>query len=255
MKINREVLRNWWQRISTFGLLNSARLFVNLHRKGEFSLRISGRRFFLRGRSVDFNVLNSIFGKGEYDIDPGFVPEVIVDAGANIGASTLYFRRRYPQARIIAIEPEPSNFGILCRNMNGYSNVICINAALWVSDGWISLVNPTADYYAYRYEDNAGTEGLTRSISPETLMAELAVEIIDIFKMDIEGAEYRMFSNSTEWMHHVRMLIVELHEHFKPGVTGLFMQAAGTVPSIISVSGENTILVNTDLVTPAKQQA
>lgn len=256
MRINPDVLRNWRQRIRTFGLLNSFRLFFFQHREGEFSLRISGKPFFIRGRSVDFDVLNSIFGKGEYDIEPGFVPQVIVDAGANIGASTLYFRKRFPGARILAIEPEPSNFAILCRNMEGYSNISCINAALWACDGWLSLQNPSAEHYAYRYDVSDGPEGLTKCVSPETLMMESGIEVIDIFKMDIEGAEDQLFrSDKIVWMHRVRMLIVELHEQFNPGVTRLFMKVAGAVPSRISVSGENTIMINTDLVAPEVKQA
>lgn len=249
MKISHATLNNWRERIKRYGLINSLRLLYFLHRDGEFSIRINGRRFFLRGRSVDFSVLNSIFGKGEYDIEPGFVPEVIVDAGANTGASTLYFRMRYPEALIIAVEPEISNYGLLCRNMEACRGVKCINAALWVRDGLLSLRNPSADHYAYQFDEIAGSDGTVRCVTMSTLMADAGVETVDILKMDIEGAEYQIFSaGNYEWLRRVRMLIVELHEYICPGVEDLFMKAAESVPNRLFVKGENTVLINTGLV-------
>jgi len=248
MKISIEALKNWRERIGKYGMLNSLRLLYFLRRDGEFSIRINGKRFFLRGRSVDFSVLNSIIGKGEYDIDPGFVPEIIVDAGANTGASTLYFRMRFPEARIIAVEPEISNFRLLCRNMEAYPGVKCINAAIWFRDGWLSLRNPSADHYAYQFDEIAGSDTNVRSIALSTLMADAGAETIDILKMDIEGAEYQILSHGNyEWLRRVRMLIIELHEYISPGVGDLFMKAAESVPNRLFVKGENTVLINTGL--------
>lgn len=249
MKIGLEALKNWRERIRTYGLVNSLRLLYFLRRDREFSIKISGRSFFLRGRSVDFTVLNSIIGKGEYDIEPGFVPAVIVDAGANTGASTLYFRMRFPEARIIAVEPEISNFRLLTRNVESCPGVSCINAALWFRDGWLSLRNPSADHYAYQFDETDGDDARVRSITLSTLMANAGADTIDILKMDIEGAEYQIFSSgNNEWLRRVRMLIVELHESIHPGVEELFMKAAGSVPHRMFVKGENTILMNTGLI-------
>jgi FkbM family methyltransferase len=249
VKISLETINNWRERINRYGLINSLRLLYFLHRDGEFSIRINGRKFFLRGRSVDFTVLNSIFGKGEYDIEPGFVPEVIIDAGANTGASALYFKMRFPGARIIAVEPEISNFGLLCRNLEGCPGVTCINAALWIRDGWLSLRNPSADHYAYQFDDISGTDGTVRCMTMSTLMADAGVETVDILKMDIEGAEYQILSSGNyEWLPRVRILIAELHEYICPGVEDLFRKASDTVPHRLFVRGENTVLINTGLI-------
>ncbi|MRR22216.1 FkbM family methyltransferase [bacterium] len=249
MRISLEALKNWRERIRSYGLVNSLRLLYFLRRDGEFSIRINGKRFFLRGRSVDFSVLNSIIGKGEYDIEPGFVPGIIVDAGANTGASTLYFRMRFPEARIIAVEPEASNFSLLSRNMEAWPGVQCINAALWFRDGWLSLRNPSADHYAYQFDEIEGSDTTVRSLSLSTLMADAGAETIDILKMDIEGAEYQIFSHSnTDWLRKVKMVIVELHEYINPGVEELFMKAAESVPHRIFLKGENTVLINTGLI-------
>lgn len=248
MKVNREVLNNWGIRIRRYGLINALKLICFLHRDGEFSIRINGNRFFLRGRSVDFTVLDSIIGKGEYDIEPGFMPMVIVDAGANTGAASLYFTMRFPGATIIALEPEQSNFRLLCRNMEPYHSVKCINAALWDTEGWLSLRNPSADHYAYQFGENEENNVTVRCITLPALMHEAGAEIIDILKMDIEGAEYQVLGRSHEWIRRVRMMIVELHEYISPGVEDLFMKAATSVPNRLFVTGENTVLINTGLI-------
>ena len=41
----------------------------------------------------------------------------IVDAGANIGLFSLYMKQKYPQSKILAFEPAPETFDILCRNL------------------------------------------------------------------------------------------------------------------------------------------
>ena len=68
--------------------------------------------------------------------DSGFrpAPRVVVDAGANIGLSTVFFANKFPQAKIVAIEPEPSNFAMLRDNVAPYPNVTPVQAALWKED-------------------------------------------------------------------------------------------------------------------------
>jgi FkbM family methyltransferase len=56
----------------------------------------------------------------------------IIDAGAQIGMSTLYFKKQYPGAEIVAIEPNTINFKLLEENIweNQLDNVTTIQAAL-----------------------------------------------------------------------------------------------------------------------------
>src|SRR5271166_1471460 len=61
---------------------------------------------------------------GQYAFDLPFSPKVIVDAGANIGMASIYFAHKYPEAKIIAIEAEGSNFDMLTRNIRPYPAII-----------------------------------------------------------------------------------------------------------------------------------
>ena len=117
---------------------------------------------------------------------------VIVDAGANIGMATLFFKHRYPESRIWAFEPDPRAFALLERNVarNGLRNITLINAALSDRDGALPF-----------YYDEATPDLLIMSVNPERLSRNqrpvtcvkgstaLPSGTIDFMKMDIEGAE------------------------------------------------------------------
>lgn len=57
-------------------------------------------------------------------------PDIVYNLGAHIGEFTLVVNRRFPQARVIAIEPHPSNFRLLQRNTGHLDNLVCLPYAL-----------------------------------------------------------------------------------------------------------------------------
>jgi hypothetical protein len=77
----------------------------------------------LRVRTTDVFVYRDTI-QGQYGFDLPFQPRVILDAGANIGLTSVYFAKKYPHARIVAIEPEASNFDVLTRNVRPYPSII-----------------------------------------------------------------------------------------------------------------------------------
>src|SRR5579883_1485462 len=79
-------------------------------------LKATGSRCWFRHRSSDLACLQKVLFKQEYRLPFDLAPRVIVDAGANIGAASLYFATRFPEATILALEPEQSNFQLLRKN-------------------------------------------------------------------------------------------------------------------------------------------
>ena len=65
----------------------------------------------------------------------------ILDCGANVGLASLFFKRRYPAARITAFEADPALFAILDANLraNGAADVEARHAALWTSTGTVAV--------------------------------------------------------------------------------------------------------------------
>ncbi|MBE0679016.1 MAG: FkbM family methyltransferase [Bacteroidales bacterium] len=249
-RISRRIaaIRNWHQRLHDYGLRNTCRLFLNHKKEGCYTLRYLGHDFYLRGNSVDFAVFNSIFARGEYDFQTEINPEVIIDAGANIGASAVWLHHRFPGARIIAVEPEATNFDLLRLNTAPYLNISCIRGALFGEDTSLRISDTQVDNYAFRVEKTTVSDDSVPGFTIDSLMRMYDIQQIDILKMDIEGAEYDVFIKEPgKWLSKTRMLIMELHEYFKPGITDLVHGILSSNSFEISRKGENTYARNKSL--------
>ena len=87
---------------------------------------------FARPATTDQMVFHQIFIEHEYAPFDNLQPSLIVDCGAYVGYSAAYFLSRFPNAQLICIEPEPSNFSLLQLNLSRYSDrCILINGAIW----------------------------------------------------------------------------------------------------------------------------
>ena len=93
-----------------------------------------GRAIELRPRTSDQYMLEEVFIDRAYDVGLGFEPEYVVDAGANIGCYTTWVATRHPDARIVAVEPDPGNLLMLARNTAGLDHVRLVAGALWPED-------------------------------------------------------------------------------------------------------------------------
>ena len=184
----------------------------------------------VRLRTSDIDAWIQVFEGREYECLPTFQPKTIIDAGANVGMATVYFANRYPEARIVAVEPETSNFCLLQKNVAPYPNVTPIQAALWSENTLLSLIDPGLGKWGYRTSRidaamNDRTSQKVAAFTVEQIMSDYEFDSVDILKIDIEGAEKEVFENSSPWINRVRLLIVELHEHLKPGCTRSFYNA------------------------------
>jgi FkbM family methyltransferase len=182
----------------------------------------------LRLRTSDYCAYKDVLVCKDKKYDPGipdFSPRVIVDAGANIGMASIGFARKYPLATIFAIEPEPSNFTALLRNVSSYGSIVPIQAALWKEDGEVSLGPSSAHPRgAFQVADSGQTR--VRAITVSTLMREKGINFIDLLKLDIEGAEKEVFE-ACDWIEAVQVIAIELHDRVKPGCRAA-VQAAAT---------------------------
>ncbi len=126
----------------------------------------------------------------------------IIDAGANIGLTSIYFTQAFPECRILAIEPDPDNFEVLVHNvLNLRDRVECVRAAFWPVDEPLQM-NPEPfrggrewTRTVRRLEGSA--EGVRRVsvVTPSEADARLGGRGVDLIKMDIEGAEAEFFAD------------------------------------------------------------
>lgn len=185
--------------------------------------------FYLRVPSTDVWVFEQIFIQQEYDFEVARTPGTIIDAGANIGLVSIFLANRFPGARIVAIEPEESNFEVLQKNVLPYGNITALHAALWHENRKISLVDPSLGHWGFMTQDSGdGEESFGEVMHPvqgltlDRIMKDLGIDHIDILKLDIEGAEREVFKDPSPWLEKVDALIVELHERLKPGCNRSF---------------------------------
>ena len=178
---------------------------------------------YLKCGTSDIGMFDQIFAKQEYDFVVQKPPEVIVDAGANIGLASIFFANRYPDARIIAIEPESSNYEMLKMNVAPYVNIIPLHAVLWCKNEEIKLVDPGLGECGFmtKGKENNGEElGSMRhkvlGMTVDTIMEKYGLKRIDILKIDIEGAEREVFKDTSAWIEKIDALVIELHERMRP---------------------------------------
>ncbi len=185
--------------------------------------------FQIRIHSSDVSAYRQIFIKNEYDFITRTPPDVIVDAGANIGLASLYFANKYPDARIIAIEPEESNYLLLKKNVGPYANITPVCAALWHKNEVINLIDPGLGEWGFMTEERDSGEGIpgefchsVQGITVDAIIDTYNLEKIDILKIDVEGAEKEVFSTTSSWIDKVESIIIELHECMKTGCNRSF---------------------------------
>ena len=229
--------------LNRFGLYEGFRLFyqLNIFPVETIYLKKYGR-INLRKGECDLGTFNQIFLDREYDINLNFEPKIIIDAGANIGLTTLFFSQKFSSATIISIEPETENFKYLQKNTIGFSNVIALNKAIWIKDGSVFLVKSNS-YDSHSVSELDESIDSVQSIMLSTILENYNVDIVDVLKIDIEGAEREIFSeNFQTWLPKIRTLVIELHDRLKPGCSMSLFKALDGYNYSLSIKGELLII-------------
>jgi len=197
-------------------------------------------KIFLRPGTFDQAAFTQIFVKGEYDVELGN-PGYIIDAGANVGLASVLFANRYPDAKIIAIEPEQANYDLLCRNVQSYPNITTIKAGLWSHRAHLIIENPESKSTGFRVKETEDATGL-QAYGIEDLMEMLGTSYVDVIKMDVEGAEREILLNSDSWIDRVGIILVETHDRHRPGCTAALEWAIEGRDFDRSSVGESVVL-------------
>jgi FkbM family methyltransferase len=139
---------------------------------------------------IDVLVAREVFLDGEYRLPPDLRPRTILDLGANSGITVRYFRALFPDAHVLAVEPDPANFRRLEVNCRGDTNVTLVQAAAApeagratfyaVADGWASSLSERPD----------ATPTEVEALTVRDLLGRAGWTRVDLLKLDIEGGEW-----------------------------------------------------------------
>lgn len=251
----RDLLRSLWLSVVRNGFFETANVIAHYRRLKRstapyytFPFKPLNHAVSLRPGTSDFSVFRQVIMNGEYDMPLPVNPKVIIDAGANIGLASLYFHNRFPQATLYAMEPDHNNFSTLQHQVRDIPAVKTFHVALWREKEMLSLQSAGADAWGIQVEagkKNADVQG----IDLISFMTEQNISIIDLLKIDIEGAEVELFQAPFEyWLKRTRVLVIELHENLRPGCEKIFFDAIKTIRHRVERSGENLLVYNLDLV-------
>ena len=231
------ILQGFSRAVRQFGLRTttlaySARVFCrfvpgNQWRVVTLSLKGVAYPISLRPATSDWDVLQQVFVAEEYDsasevhetslarfyeqaLDQSEVP-VIVDCGANIGVASVWYAQRFPQARIIAVEPEPENFRILMMNAAVYPNITPVQGGISDRQTRISLTNVGDAPWAWETRESDDSGEIATFTIPE-LLATVPRSRLMTVKIDIEGAEVELFRSNLEWSGWAPLIVFESHD-------------------------------------------
>ncbi|KAA6430375.1 FkbM family methyltransferase [Dyadobacter flavalbus] len=194
---NREFLRLLFQ----YG--NSKRHVLTPVQFSRFKLKVPDSMSFLWQ-------YKEIFADEFYFFQAPDAEPVILDCGANVGMSILYFKELYPKSRIVAFEAEPEIASLLRENLNTnqISGVRIVDKAVWTDENGVWFGSEAAD--SSSIYSNSDKKKIPSIRLKDFLLAE---KRIDFLKIDIEGAEQPVLADCRENLGHVQNLFVEFHSY------------------------------------------
>lgn len=158
------------------------------------------------------------------------------------GLVALFFARRYPDAEIVSIEPDPENYRLLVANTAHLKNVTTIKGALWHQNENLEFVNELDEKYALAVV--ASDLGSISGVTVDAVLERQGWEFADLLKMDIEGGESEVLSNGNEWVDRVGSLIVELHQDVAPDAANKLFSCYQDCDIWLGWRGENLVIRN-----------
>ena len=223
--------------------------------------------FLFRADSTgDKGVINQIFINKDYDLQHTQHEKVlfnyiknfqndtkflIIDAGANIGASAIFFANKYKNSVIFTVEPDLFNYKLLSFNTQKL-NCFNFHGAISNADGKLALLDPNRSDWGFmtteiqsEHKDNTV---IVDSISPKSILnhpyAEACLPLI--LKIDIEGGEQTLFKDDIAWLDLFPLVIIELHDWMLPfsGSSRNFLKAISQFDFDLIHKGENIFLFN-----------
>ncbi len=195
----------------------------------------------IRPNSSDLECFNQMFVYKNYELEKELKPKLIIDGGSNIGFSSIYFSIKYPNAKIIAIEPDKKNYIKLLENIKRFKNIFPLNVGLWNKETYLRIINPKGDTMGFITEETSKKSN--DSIKAMNINSLLKKEDkIDILKLDIEGSEREVFSsNYLEWLNKTQIIFIEVHDIIKYGSSENLFSAIKDYNN--SINNKNTKII------------
>jgi FkbM family methyltransferase len=207
------------------------------------SIRDYPHPFHFRHATTDKYVMADVLLDAQYDCLTGRRNvRTILDIGANIGAASVVLLNAYPNATLLALEPDPGNFSVLQKNIAPYgARAIALRSALWHHAEPLSIERGAfrdGGEWSFQVRSNTGGDAEVEGVTLAELMQRYGLNGIDILKVDIEGAERYVFESSiSPCLPRIACIAIELHDD---ACREVFMRCVGS-GGCMSRHGEVTL--------------
>ena len=165
-------------------------------------------------RYKDMSAIDETLIRGEYDFIAPVIKSIpnpiIVDIGMNVGDFAIFVISNNPQSQIIGIEAHPETARIAMRNaaLNPAISWDTLNRAAWKDNSMIHLQTSGASVST---KGSTSGEIVVQGIDMKELFSLISSPVVDIMKIDIEGAEEEFLCSFPDSLSNIRHLIVEIH--------------------------------------------
>lgn len=184
----------------------------------------SFKLFTRRYPSSDLGIMNQVLGNEEYrpliNLFEGQKSLNIIDAGANVGFASIYFKSVFPNAEILCLEIDSNNAAQLRKNIeyNKLKNITVLENALWKSNAYLEIKRDFRDMTecSYYVEESLSETPLKGYDTPHYLTL-MNWSRVDLLKIDIEGAERYLFETkelADKVLENTHVLAIEIHDEF-----------------------------------------
>lgn len=163
-------------------------------------------------------LFREIFLEHQYSFESQKASPAIIDCGANVGMAILYFKKFYPESKIMAFEANPVTFNYLKKNIiaNNLANVEIFNLALSDKQGTISFFVDDQNSLISSLDPNRyGNNRKKVTINCDKLSNFIQGNTFDLAKIDVEGAEFQIMDDLMESkaIQKIEQFIVEYHHN------------------------------------------
>lgn len=181
----------------------------NIPRYTPTSINLFGSNIQLVDSASFLFMYKEIFEQQIYKFKTQTQKPLIIDGGANIGLSILYFKQLYPDSHIIAFEPDIKVFKTLKKNVDIYAlrDVSLVNKAIWSSETILEFMEEGSDGGRVTHIESEQKKYQVSTIS----LCDYLRTPVDFLKLDIEGAETEVIKDCQDLLCNVNNLFIEYH--------------------------------------------
>lgn len=175
------------------------------------------RPLYIRLGTTDWLVLEELFLNDGYGAVLRALKDArcILDLGSNIGLSVRLWQKHYPDAQIIAVEPDEGNFSVCQLNVESGENPKRVHVLKTCAAGTSRpvVLNRTGGEWGFSMASAPASDAVTMQSQtiPQILPQAGDPAHVDLLKCDIEGAEAELFAECREWIRRIKTIMIELH--------------------------------------------